>query len=133
VTASRVLFDTWAWWEVLQGSEAGAALQHQYLDASGVQVLTASISLSELSAKLSSEGEEESILLAVSSIRHASAIADLSGDLAVQAGVLRAQLRKHSKYASLADAIVLATARKNGARVISNDRAFSGEPDVSPR
>jgi predicted nucleic acid-binding protein len=128
-----VLFDTWAWWEVLQGSAKGAALQHRYLDAPGVQVFTASISLGELSAKPSSGGAEESILLAVSSILHASAIVDLSGELAVNAGMLRARLRKRSKSASLADAIVLATARKSGARVISTDRAFAGEPDVSPR
>ena len=74
VTASKVLFDTWAWWEVLRGSEVGAALQRRYLEAPGVQVLTAAISLGELSAKLSGEGSGESISPAVSSIRHASAV-----------------------------------------------------------
>jgi predicted nucleic acid-binding protein len=133
VTASKVLFDTWAWWEVLQGSREGADLQRRYLGAPGVQVLTASISLGELSAKLSSEGAAESISLAVSSVRNASAIVVLTGELAVEAGLLRARLRRHSKSASLADAVVLATARQNGARVISTDRAFAGEPDVSSR
>lgn len=133
MTASKVLFDTWAWWEVLRGSELGAALQRRYLEAPGVQILTAAISLGEISAKLSAEGSEESISPAVSSIRRASAVLDLTGELAVEAGILRTQLRRRSKGASLADGIVLATARRNGARLVSEDRAFSGEPDVSSR
>ena len=105
MTASKVLFDTWAWWEVLRGSEVGAALQRRYLEAPGVQVLTAAISLGELSAKLSGEGSGESISPAVSSIRRASAVLDLSAELAVEAGKLRTQLRKRSKTASLADGV----------------------------
>ncbi|MCI4325635.1 MAG: PIN domain-containing protein [Thermoplasmata archaeon] len=133
MTASRVLFDTWAWWEVLRGSPEGAALQRRYLDSEGTDVLTAAISLGEISAKLSSDGAEESIPATINSVRRASAIVDLTGELAVEAGVLRTRLRKRSKSASLADAIVLATARQNGARLISIDRAFAGEPDVSSR
>jgi predicted nucleic acid-binding protein len=132
VTASKVLFDTWAWWEVLQGSTAGARLQRRYLDASGVDVLTSAISLGELSAKLSSQLAEESISLAVNSIRNSSTILDLTGELAVAAGVIRTRLRKKVQSASLADGIVLATARQHGARLISQDRAFGGEPDVAP-
>ena len=87
MTASKVLFDTWAWWEVLRGSEVGAALQRRYLEAPGVEVLTAAISLGELSAKLSGEGSGESISPAVSSIRRASAVLALSAELAVEAGI----------------------------------------------
>jgi predicted nucleic acid-binding protein len=131
VTASKVLFDTWAWWEVLRGSMAGARLQRRYLDASGYDVLTSAISLGELSAKLSSQGAEESIPLAVNSIRNSSAVLDLTGELAVAAGRIRTRLRKKVKSASLADGIVLATARQHGARLITQDRAFGGEPDVA--
>jgi predicted nucleic acid-binding protein len=131
VTASKVLFDTWAWWEVLQGSPAGARLARRYLDAPGVQVLTSALSLGELSAKLSSQGSEESIPTPMNSIRHACALVDVTGELAFGAGVLRTHLRKRSRSASLADAIVLATARRQGALVISMDRDFAGEPDVA--
>jgi len=133
VTASKVLFDTWAWWEILQGSPDGAAIRQRYLDATGVQVLTAAISLGELSAKLSSEGAPDSVPLAINSIRHASLIVDLTGELAVEAGLLRTRLRKRARSASLADGIILATARQQGAKLISIDRAFVGEPDVSSR
>jgi predicted nucleic acid-binding protein len=131
VTASRVLFDTWAWWEVLRGTAEGARLQERYLDTPGVEVLTSAISLGELSAKLSSQNSEDSIPLTMSSIRHSSTVVDLNGELAVAAGVLRTQPRKRSRTASLADAIVLATARQNGARVVSRDRDLAGEPDVT--
>jgi predicted nucleic acid-binding protein len=131
VTASKVLFDTWAWWEVLQGSPAGARLQRRYLDAPGVQVLTSAISLGELSAKLSSLGSEASIPTTMNSIRHASVVVDVTGELAIGAGVLRSHLRTRSRSASLADAIVLATARQHEALVISMDRDLAGEPDVA--
>lgn len=130
MTASKVLFDTWAWWEVLQGSSVGAQLKRRYLDAKGVQVLTSAITLGELSAKLASQGLEPSIPVMTSSIRQASTVEDVTGDLAVQAGMLRARLRRRAKSASLADGIVLATARKCGARLVSTDSAFRGEPDV---
>lgn len=130
MSASRVLFDTWAWWEVLQGSAVGARLKRRYLDPAGVEVLTSAISLGELSAKLASQGLAASIPVTISSVRQASRIEDLTGDLAVEAGILRSQLRKRTKSASLADGIVLATARKHGARLVSTDLAFAGERDV---
>jgi predicted nucleic acid-binding protein len=132
VTASKVLFDTSAWWEILQGSASGARLQRRYLDDSGVDVFTSAISLGELSAKLSAEGGEESISLAVNSIRSSSAVLDLTGEIAVMAGVIRTHLRRKVRSASLADGIVLATARRHGARLISQDGAFRGESDVAP-
>lgn len=130
MTASRVVFDTWAWWEVLQGTPEGARLKRRYLDASGALVLTSAISLGEISAKLSSQGLEGSIPVTVTSIRQASLVEDVTGELAVEAGVLRSSLRRKTRSASLADGIVLATARKYGAKVISIDSAFSGQPDV---
>jgi predicted nucleic acid-binding protein len=133
VTASRILFDTWAWWEVLRGSAEGSDLQRRYLDPPGVQVLTSALTLGELSAKLASEGAEDSIPLTVTSVRRASMILELTAELAVEAGIVRSRLRKHSNFASLADAIVLATARQQRARLISRDQAFAGEPDVSAR
>ena len=131
MTASKVLFDTWAWWEVLQGSEKGAALERRYLDASGIHVVTSAITLGELAAKLASQGAGAAISLAINSVRNASEVAEVPGDLAVEGGLLRAQLRKRSRSASLANAIVLATARQMGARLISADKAFNGELDVS--
>lgn len=133
MTASKVLFDTWAWWEVLQGSPQGTVLRRRYLDAPGVQVPTAAISLGEFAAKLSSEGASDLVPLTIHRVRHASVIVDLTAELAVEAGLLRTRLRKRGKSASLADGIVLATARQNEARLISVYRAFAGEPDASGR
>ena len=133
MTASRVLFDTWAWWEVLRGSGPGDALRRRYLDASGFQVLTAALTLGELADKLSSEGASDSVPLTINSIRSASTVVDLTGELAVEAGLLRTRLRRRARFASLAHGIILATARQQGAKLISLDRAFLGEPDVSSR
>jgi predicted nucleic acid-binding protein len=67
----------------------------------------------------------------MNSIRHASAVVDVTGEPAIGAGVLRSHLRRRSRSASLADAMVLATARRQGALVLSMDRDLAGEPDVS--
>jgi predicted nucleic acid-binding protein len=133
VTGSEVLFDTWAWWEVLEGSPAGAKLRRRYLNGdSKTKVLTSTITLAELSARLSAAGHEEVIESAIISLRNFSTVIDVTADLAVRAGPLRTALRKRDRSASLADALVLVTARDRGATVISADTALVGEPDVTP-
>ena len=69
----------------------------------------------------------------MNSIRNASLIVDPTGELAVGAGAILARPGKRSKSASLADGMVRATARPQGARPISVARAFAGEPAVSSR
>ena len=56
MTASRVVLDTWAWWEILRGSSKGANLQRRYLEPEGTRVFTSAITLAEVAAKMASEG-----------------------------------------------------------------------------
>jgi predicted nucleic acid-binding protein len=130
VTESRVLLDTWAWWEILRGSPEGASLQRKYLEHAGTRVFTSSITLGEVSAKMASEGRRGDIVLVVASIRRESEIVDVTPEIAVSAGILRQELRKVDAKASLADAIVLSTARGLDAILVSADPAFRGQSDV---
>lgn len=124
MTGSSVVFDTWAWWEILGDSAKGRRLEEAYLKRSNVHVYTSVISLGELSAKLSAMGRDRQVADVASSIRSHSDLVDVTVELALQAGFLRTRLRKRDDQASLADAIVMATAQRYGALVISEDPAF---------
>jgi len=130
VTEYRVVLDTWAWWEILQASPVGETLQQNYLDRGGTRVFTSSITLGEISAKMTSEGRKGDVTLVVASIRKESEIVDVSPEIAVSAGILRLDLRKADPKASLADAIILSTARSLDAVLVSADPAFRGQSDV---
>lgn len=133
MSGSRVVLDTWAWWEILQGSSKGASLKRRYLEHEGTRVFTSSITLGEIAAKMAAEGRTGNIPLVVASVRQESEIVDVGAELAVSAGILRQDLRKTDSRASLADAIVLSTARGLEAILVSADPAFATQPDVRGR
>lgn len=130
VTAYRVVFDTWAWWEVLGGTARGRDLEGHYLKKGKVRVYTSAISLGELSAKLVARGEVRKIADMAASIRAYSDIIDVTPEIALHAGILREKLRKAEAQASLADALVMATALQHDAMVISEDPAFRDQDSL---
>lgn len=130
MTGSEVLLDSWAWWEILNGTPAGRALQVRYLASKHVSVHTSAITIGEVVAKMIRLGNVDDSARILQSLRAAGALHDVTPDLAAEAGLLRSVLRKRDPDASLTDAIVLTTARRLGATLVSRDRAFKGEPDV---
>jgi predicted nucleic acid-binding protein len=130
MTGSDVLLDTWGWWEVFRGSSEGAVIRRRLLGSDQVRLHTSAISVGEIVAKLASLGATDRIDAVLGVIRRAGPLHEVTVELAREAGLLRAVLRKADARASLADGIVLATARHLGARLVSADPAFRGQPDV---
>ncbi len=130
MTEFEVVLDTWAWWELFRGSRQGASIRRRFFRSGSVRLHTSTITVGELSAKLASMGESRRIDPVLGAIRRAGPVHDVTAELARAAGLLRAELRKLDSHASLADGIVLATARALGARLISADPAFRGLPDI---
>lgn len=128
MTASEVVFDTWAWWEVLHGTATGRRLQSTHL-AKG-KVHSCAFVLAELGAKLADADRTEELQAVVQRIASAGRIIAVDDHLAQAAGPLRKTLRKHDPEASLADAVMLAAARSLGLPLVSGDRAFRGQPGV---
>ena len=128
-----MVFDTWAWWEVLHASPIGARLAQRYLEASDVRVLTADLALVEISAKLARDRREPEIERALGAMEGASEVIPISRTAAAHAGPLLTELRRMDRDASLADAVTLSVARAAGAIRISGDPCFRGQTDVVDR
>jgi predicted nucleic acid-binding protein len=133
VSDSDPLFDTWAWWEYLQGSKVGASLRDRYVSSSRFRIHTSALTLRELASKLDSDGVRERAASACGAIRRLSHLWDVTADIAEETGLLREELREHSRSASLADAVIFVTSRRAGARIVSADLAFAGVPRVVSR
>lgn len=126
MTGSDVLLDTWAWWEMLFATEVGARLRRRYLGRPNVRVHSSVLALAEIGAKLAASGEADRIAAMSASLKSLSRFHDVSPEIAQAAGPIRAELRRRDPNASLVDALVLCTARRLGARLVSSDRAFKG-------
>lgn len=128
MNASEVVFDTWAWWEVLHGTPTGRRLQATYLAAGKVH--SSAYVVAELAAKLADAGREKDLAEVTHRLASAGRLIPVDAAVAAEAGRLRKALRRRDPGASLADAIMLATARGLGLRLVSAGVAFKGQPDV---
>jgi len=130
VSASDLLFDTWAWWEYLHRTKIGGSLRDRFVRSRGYRIHTSAVSFGELSARLASLGARDRIPGACGAVRRMTHVWDVTADIAQEAGIARAKLRATWASASLADGIVLVTSQRAGARIVSADRAFRGIPGV---
>lgn len=130
MTESDLVFDTWAWWEYLHETVLGASLRTRFVSSEQYRLHSSAITLGELSARLQSDGVAERIASTCGAVRRMSHIWDVTADIAQEAGLARAKLRQASPSASLADAIILVTAQRAGARIVSADPAFRDVPGV---
>lgn len=125
-----VVFDAWAWWEALLGTPAGEKLTQRYLKAPEARVLTVDLAMVEISAKMARQGLQAETTPALNAVEVASEVIPISRAVAEAAGPLVIELRKADRSASLADAIMLASAREQGAKLVSGDACFARQRDV---
>jgi len=124
---SNYVIDAWAWVEYLVGSEHGAKL-NKILDENNNEVYTCAITLAEIISKVARERRD--IEAASSVVSSNSQIVNLDKELSVQAGLLHCEMRKTLKDFGLADAYVLATARRLNAKVLTGDLHFKNIKDA---
>ena len=130
LTSESVVFDSWAWWEVVRSSALGDRLARRYLDRTEAKVMTVDYTLAEIAAKLVVLGLGDQIASSLSVIERGSDVLSISVEVAELAASLRLELRRTDRKASLSDAVVLATARNRGAILISGDPCYAGQGDV---
>jgi predicted nucleic acid-binding protein len=118
---SKYVVDAWAWVEYLIGSEFGSKLK-EVLDKDSSEVYTCSITLAEVISKVAREGQD--VEAAYTMLLSNSQVININEELSKHAGLLHAEMRKTLKDFGLADAYMLATARKLKAKVLTGDAHF---------
>lgn len=128
MTAMKIVVDAYAWVEVFLGSEAGRRAKRVIEEAESV--LTPGTVLAEVARKYVREGAaESSVRRRLATILETSELVDVDGDLALEAAKAAVKLDKRASSSglgkpSLFDGIVLASARRNKAKVLTGDEHF---------
>jgi len=124
-----VLFDSWAWWEILEDTPTGRALAERYLQGRRVRVFAVDYALAEVAAKLARIDRTEDIEAALDVIATAETLV-ITREIATLAATLQVELRRANGRASVGDAVMLAAARLQNAVLISGDSCYAGQRDV---
>lgn len=124
---SSYVVDAWAWVEYLIGSKRGIKLK-EILDEESSEVYLCAITLAEVISKVAREGRD--VEAAYNILLNNSQIININEELSLQAGLLHCEMRRNLKDFGLADAYVLATARKLKAKVLTGDLHFKNVKDA---
>jgi predicted nucleic acid-binding protein len=117
---TKHVIDAYAWIEYLDRSDAGrkvtAILENN--DA----IYTCAVTLGEVISKVARVGKDTKVAYDILSGNSQIVIVD--EELSLQAGLLHFEMLNNSKDLGLADAYVLATARKLKAKILTGDEHF---------
>ncbi len=119
----KLVMDTHAWVDYFNASEKGVKIK-EILESEENEIFTSIISIAETCSKF--RREDRNPELAYDNILALSKIYFINPELAKEAGILHAEIRKKIKDFGLADAFVLLTARKLGAKILTGDPHFKG-------
>jgi predicted nucleic acid-binding protein len=118
---SRYVIDAYAWIEYLIGSEMGIKV-NEILEQENVEVYTCAVTVAEVISKVAREKQD--VEKAYDLLLSNSQIVNADEELSKKTGALHAEMRQTEKDFGLADAYVLATARKLKSKVLTGDPHF---------
>src|SRR4030067_1293396 len=118
---TRYVIDAYAWIEYLIGSDTGAKV-YAILEKENIETDACAVTVAEVVSKVAREGKD--IKVAYDVLLSNSRVINADEELSKDAGLLHAEVRKTEKDFGLADAYVLATARKLKSKVLTGDPHF---------
>ncbi len=121
--SKQYIIDSYAWVEYLDGSKRGEKLR-TILDDAETTTYTSAVTLAEVVSKAIRTHRDHELALKV--LSSDSTIVDADEELSKSAGIIHAQARQTSSDFGLADAYVLATARKLEGKIVTGDPHFQG-------
>lgn len=124
---NRYFLDSWAWVEYLDGSSVGRKVREVIFDQRN-EIFTHSVSAAEIISKGKRRGKDTESIWAVMNSNSKLVVSSLDDSKVV--GLLHAEVKSKNRNFGLADAFVLAAARKIGAKVLTGDPDFRGIPDA---
>lgn len=117
---TKYVIDAYAWIEYLDGSDAGSKVS-AILEKND-DVFTCAVTLGEVVSKVARMGKDAKVAYDV--LLGNSQVVVVDEELSLQAGLLHCEMRKAAKDFGLADAYVLATARRLEAKILTEDPHF---------
>lgn len=118
-----VLIDSWAWIEYFKGSGAGKKASRIIEDEEEAVVST--INMAEVYRWVLKFYDEDKAREKVSAMKQRCFVIDVTEEIAIKSAKIR-----HETKLGLGDAIVLATANQENAKVVTGDPDFKGMEDV---
>ena len=119
----RYVIDAHAWIEYFIGSNRGNAVR-KILESDDNEIFTSILTVSEVVSKTKRENHDAEQKFV--DIVNLSKIFFINIEFAREAGILHAEIRKKIKDFGMADAVVLLTARKLEAKIVTGDPHFKG-------
>jgi predicted nucleic acid-binding protein len=117
----RFVVDAYAWVEYLIGSKCGSKVA-AFFGEENNEAYTCAVTVAEVISKAARDGQD--VEAAYDILLSDSQVVSVNEEISKEAGVLRAEMRKTEKDFGLADAYVLATARRLKAKVLTGDLHF---------
>lgn len=119
---TKHIIDAYAWIEYLDGSETGRKVAS--IIENEDEVYTCAITLGEVVSKVARVGRDTKIAYDV--LVSNSRMITVDEELSLQAGLIHCEMRKTIKDFGLADAYILAAARKLKSKIVTGDPHFQG-------
>lgn len=119
----NLVIDAYAWIEYFIESDKGKKVK-KFVESPENEVFTSIITIAEVCSI--SKRENRDVELGYNTITNLSNIHFINLELAKEAGILHAEIRKKIKDFGLADIFVLLAARKLSAKIITGDPHFKG-------
>ena len=119
---SKHVIDAYAWIEYLDGTETGRRVST--LIENNDEIFTCAMTIAEVVSKVARKGKD--VKVAYNALVNNSQVVNVNDALSLEAGLLHFEMRKTLKDFGLADAYVLATARKLKSKILTGDPHFKG-------
>ena len=119
----RYVIDAYAWVEYLIGSKAGEKVK-LVLENENNEIFTCAVTVAEVVSKTAREGRNFEIAYDI--LLSNSQVVNIDEEVSKEAGMLHSEMRKTKRDFGLADAYVLAIARRIKSKVLTGDLHFKG-------
>ena len=117
------MIDAYAWVEYLIGSKSGEKVKDA-VETENNEIFTCAVTVAEVVSKTAREGRDFEVAYDI--LLSNSQVVNADETVSKDAGVLHSEMRKTQKDFGLADAFVLAVARRTKSKILTGDVHFKG-------
>ena len=118
----KYIIDSYAWIEYLDGSHKGDKVREVLAKDGEIYIIA--LTVSEVISRAKRKSKDTTI--AYETIIMNSKIIDITPEMANDAGLFHAEIRKRIKDFGLVDSLMLIAAHKLGAKILTGDAHFKG-------